>query len=284
MKRKRRAAPLQRALTLWFLAILPCKRNPGMIRADADEEDKKPEVPEEEVADEDRDGEGNGGNGKVLEAVNKLADLVSGLVDRVDALETNGMTDEDVGEEEGEARRVAADSRERRKQAYHRLALQRRDAERFADIEQYMTPKNADFFAAAQARCDSCASAYGSSAPRPMDGESLRAYKIRLIRPYQRASKTFKDIDLHSVANAQLFEKIESTIYDEARQDANNPTLIPQGMLRRDQGQDGCRAHYEYLCGPPYHVDGPIHAHWPGRCGDPCQTAHCSRRPGNAMS
>ena len=47
----------------------------GMIRADADEEDKKPEVEEKKVADEDEDGEGSGGNGKVLEAVNKLADL-----------------------------------------------------------------------------------------------------------------------------------------------------------------------------------------------------------------
>ena len=47
----------------------------GMIRADADEEDKKPEVPEEKVA-EGEDGEGKG---KILSALDKIGDAISGL-------------------------------------------------------------------------------------------------------------------------------------------------------------------------------------------------------------
>ena len=120
----------------------------GMIRADADEEDKKPEVPEEKVA-EGEDGEGN----KILSALDKIGDASSGLCQRVDALEAGGgtMTDEDEDMEEGDhARRVAADSR-RKKEAR-------------SDSERYMSPKTRDAFAEAQARCDEFASAFGSQA------------------------------------------------------------------------------------------------------------------------
>ena len=182
------------------------------------------------------------------------------------------MTDED--EEEGEllaARRP--DGAPGAPQAGRAPpALQRRDSERFQDVEQYMTPKMLTT-SAAQARCDACASAYGSSAARPLDGESLRNTKIRLIRPYQKQSKTFGEIDLRSVADAQLFEKIETTIYDEARQNANNPTMIPVGMLRKIKGKSEAGHNMNTFVGRPITRGCPLHAHGPGGDGHPYSAA-----------
>ena len=73
--------------------------------------------------------------------------------------------------------------------------------------------------------------------PTPARWREPAAFRLRLLRPYQRASKTFKEIDLRGVADDALFSKIEETVYTEARQDAHNPNSVPEGILREIKGK-----------------------------------------------
>jgi hypothetical protein len=51
-------------------------------------------------------------------------------------------------------------------------------------------------FADAQAKADAVMRANGDSASPPMSGEDIVAYQIRLARPMQRLSKTWKNVEL----------------------------------------------------------------------------------------
>jgi hypothetical protein len=83
----------------------------------------------------------------------------------------------------------------------------------------------------AQARCDAVANLYGSSAPRPLDGESLLAYRKRLLRPYQPQSARFKNVDLTTAAlDSVTFDALEAAIFEDARAASKNPS-VPEGRL-----------------------------------------------------
>lgn len=89
-------------------------------------------------------------------------------------------------------------------------------------------------FADAQASADAVASLLGSAAPRPMNGETLSAYKIRLARGFQQHSATFKDSDLAAlaVADSVAFAHVEKTIYADAAAFARTPLSAADGALR----------------------------------------------------
>lgn len=89
-------------------------------------------------------------------------------------------------------------------------------------------------FADARARADSVYEAMGDHAPRPMRGENLIGYRIRLARGLQKHSPVWKDTDLHAVARAdtKAFENAEQLIYADATAAARAPTSIPLGTLR----------------------------------------------------
>lgn len=83
----------------------------------------------------------------------------------------------------------------------------------------------------AQARCDAIASQHGMTAKPPMNGESLHAYRCRLLRDFQSYSTAFRDIDLAAIADKKLFAVAERQIYADAAAASRNPDM-PEGQMR----------------------------------------------------
>lgn len=125
--------------------------------------------------------------------------------DEAGADEGEGLDEPDFGE----ARRLAADG-------YGHPATLAADAVK----------------ADAQMRCDAVAGMYGRSAPKPMDGEKVRNYRVRLLRPYQHNSPDYKDVpkeELLALPPA-AFEAAEKRIYADAMTASASPT-VAQGYL-----------------------------------------------------
>jgi hypothetical protein len=84
----------------------------------------------------------------------------------------------------------------------------------------------------AQAKADSVYSAFGKQASRPLLGESLFAYRKRLLRPLQSYSDTYKSVDIvKAVKDSALLDIVEKQIHNDALQSAKLATHIPQGSL-----------------------------------------------------
>jgi hypothetical protein len=75
--------------------------------------------------------------------------------------------------------------------------------------------------------------ALGERAPAPMSGETLTAYRLRLVRPLQRFSKGgFDKVKLDDLKGATAFDAVETKIYADAEWSAKHePEVIP-GVLR----------------------------------------------------
>lgn len=79
-------------------------------------------------------------------------------------------------------------------------------------------------FIDAQMKADQVAKAFNDSAPPPMAGEKLMAYRVRLARQFQAHSKQFKDSDLSRVGDPVAFAGVERAIYADAMTEAKHPT------------------------------------------------------------
>ena len=62
------------------------------------------------------------------------------------------------------------------------------------------SPDTQDAFALVQSRADKVYMANGQQADKPLYGETLSAYRRRLLKPLQKYSDTFKNSDLRVVA------------------------------------------------------------------------------------
>lgn len=88
-------------------------------------------------------------------------------------------------------------------------------------------------FADAQARADAVYSAFGESAPRPLQGEGLLAYRRRLATKLKSHSAAWKEVDLGVVAvDDAAFSVAEKQIFADAMAAARNPASVPAGRLR----------------------------------------------------
>ena len=82
----------------------------------------------------------------------------------------------------------------------------------------------------AQANADAVAAEFGERAPAPLSGETLRAYRCRLLRRYRHHSKEFADADLAAIDDPKLFAGIEARIYADAKAASATPD-VPAGYL-----------------------------------------------------
>src|SRR5262249_10922359 len=112
------------------------------------------------------------------------------------------------------------------------------DSAKFGD-DLRMNPNTMSAFATAQARADAVAALYGSSAARPMDGESLRAYRRRLLQPYKDLHPDWKGADLRDVKDAGAFDAAENAIYAAAADEARHPRVMPGHLISRSVDQGG---------------------------------------------
>ena len=84
-----------------------------------------------------------------------------------------------------------------------------------------------------QADADRVYSAFGDSAPRPMDGETLMTYRRRLAKGLQKHSDEWKEIDLGVISvEPKAFDVVEKKIYADAMSAAAHPVDIGAGVLR----------------------------------------------------
>ena len=86
-------------------------------------------------------------------------------------------------------------------------------------------------FADEQARADAVYMGLGNRAPAPMTGETVLAYRTRLLRGVQKHSPDWKQIDLIRVS-PDVLDVAQSKIYADAQIAARNPDDVPAGTLR----------------------------------------------------
>jgi hypothetical protein len=88
-----------------------------------------------------------------------------------------------------------------------------------------------DSFIQAQARADSVASEFGTSAPRALAGESLTQYRVRLANQF-KVHSAFKNANLAVIANdPAALDLAEAQIYKDALFVARNPSNAPGAPL-----------------------------------------------------
>jgi hypothetical protein len=82
-------------------------------------------------------------------------------------------------------------------------------------------------YADAQAKADSVFASFGKSASRPLQGESLVAYRKRLLRGLQAYSDTYKDVNLlKEIKGEKMLSIAEKQIFNDALQAAKSPTVF----------------------------------------------------------
>lgn len=148
--------------------------------------------------------------------------------------------DDDEGDEpddEGNAKNLAADDA-----GLRRAGLRRRTALERADSAE-MDWRHEGLFYDFQARADAVAGLFGIGhhAPKPMAGETLRNYKVRCLRPWQKLSPAYKDVDLKvlGIADGAAFAVACDDILKHADEEARHPKNVPLGYLFERVEQKG---------------------------------------------
>ena len=93
-------------------------------------------------------------------------------------------------------------------------------------------------YADCQAKADSVYAAFGKSASRPLKGESLAAYRTRLMRGLQGYSDAYKEVNLRSIKDDALLALAEKQIFADASMAARSPMHLPAGQLIEMKRQD----------------------------------------------
>lgn len=181
---------------------------------------------------------GGTGEGATLE---KVLEAIAAVGKRVEALEqkqeSHAISDSEKAAQEEKAKADAEEAKAKADEA-ERAALQ----ERIAAVENAI-PKpisDADYaeMAEVQAQADSVAHAFGDSAPRPLQGETLLAYRKRLASKFKAHSETYSSIDLTAINDSNLFAVVEKQIYSDAMKAARNPAVPPEMGLREVKQRD----------------------------------------------
>ena len=83
----------------------------------------------------------------------------------------------------------------------------------------------------AQAKADSVFAAFGKSASRPLNGESLMAYRKRMLRGLQGYSDAYKGVNINSIKDEALLALAEKQIFADAVAASRASANIGAGQL-----------------------------------------------------
>ena len=83
----------------------------------------------------------------------------------------------------------------------------------------------------AQAKADSVYSAFGKSASRPLQGETLMAYRKRMVRGLQAHSDEMKSINVNSIKDNAMLALVEKRVYADALAASRGTGAIAKGQL-----------------------------------------------------
>lgn len=215
----------------------------------------------ENTHDPKADAQGDASAAAILAAIKGVADSMNALTVRVDSMEKampakelvtaadKRKDDDDAkakadAEEKMKADKAKADAEEEEKK---KADAAKKDAEGSdkgeheksgevkPDEDDDAKAKKADedesMYADAQAKADSVLAAFGKSASRPLQGESLLSYRKRLLRGLQSYSDSYKSIDLKAIQDAALLAIAEKTIFADALSAARAPEAYADGQL-----------------------------------------------------
>lgn len=143
------------------------------------------------------------------------APLVTAVDKKADEEEEEAKKADDSGEVEGKAGEIKPDE----------------DAKMDDDEEAAKKDEEAAEYADAQAKADSVLASFGKSASRPLQGESLMAYRKRLLRGLQAYSDSYKGINLASIKDAALLALAEKQIFADAVVASRADSNLPAGQL-----------------------------------------------------
>jgi hypothetical protein len=95
-------------------------------------------------------------------------------------------------------------------------------------------------FVAAQSRADSVMRAIGDAAGAPsfMNGERLIDYRARLLKPLQKHSAKFRNVDLSKVGDPVALSVVEDSIFADAVAALRDPATFRSGEMRAIQETD----------------------------------------------
>ncbi len=123
-----------------------------------------------------------------------------------------------------------------------------------------MTDADYEAMADAQAEADKVHHAFGDSAPRPLQGEDLLAYRRRLASGLKKHSSAWKDVDLYALPEPVL-KIAERQVYADSLTVANNPVDLPNGQLREVKHRDSTGRTISTFVGKPGAWMGQFSAH-----------------------
>ncbi|HDR8951589.1 TPA: hypothetical protein QDA82_001896 [Burkholderia vietnamiensis] len=87
----------------------------------------------------------------------------------------------------------------------------------------------------AQVHADSVYQLHGQRAPRPMERESLLAYRRRLAKGLQKFSDSQKDVKISAINDAQYLAYVEREVYADAAKAANSSVALRKGLIRVEE-------------------------------------------------
>lgn len=211
---------------------------------------------------------------KVLAALDSVSTKLDAQGERMDAMESKvdsacAKVDSMKKDEDDEPEPVVADkARKDAEEASAKEAKEKEEEEKKADAARAdsivdsvvgklkpLLPKDvsdSDYTAMvdAQARADNVAVAFGESAPRPLQMESLGTYRRRLAGGFQAHSPRWKAINLANMDDP-TFEQVEKDIYADAAAAGHNPATVPAGTLREIKRRDDGGREIKTFVGDP---------------------------------
>lgn len=151
----------------------------------------------------------------------------------------------DETEEEREAQRadhVRADSL---------ISMRKEIDELRSKLPTVRTPEERSQFVEAQSRAEPIAQAFGDSAPRWLDGESLLEYRRRLVRKFQAHSPQWKSSDISKIEDSTALDNIERIVFSDAMTAARTPLAGAGDYLRMVTEIDGAGRQIRRFYGSP---------------------------------
>ena len=197
---------------------------------------------------------------KILAAVEKvLARLGEGA--KSDDADPMKMPDEPTAAFADDADEKEKD--EEKEKSYADSATVNELKQQIAELKRKMprqrTSDEYDELAKAQIKAEEVYTAFGDSASkcRPMDGETVKGYRIRMANGLKKHCAKFAKTDLASL-DGEVLTFVEETIYADSMAVAMSPVTKSGGMPRAVVTREGGRERTEWVGGDPGAVFAPF--------------------------
>jgi len=197
-------------------AMAPINKRLSAFEARADAADKK--------ADEDR-----------KEEEKAKADAARCDAEEKEKKEKEEKAKADSDEKRKEEEKAKADADEKAKADADEASRKTREED---DKDAMEVAKADEEKSEAQAKADSAYSSFGKRARPPMSGETVQAYRKRMIKGLQAYSDAYKGVNIDAITDDVLLGIAERQVYADAATFVNSGSDVPVGSLRPIKGRD----------------------------------------------